>query len=1053
MKRYIEWIISYRKTIIVLTALLTLGLLVQLKNLSITIDPAKLLPQSHPYVAIGNRVEELFGNKFTVVVGIRAKNGTALTTPILEKVQRITTAILKTDGVVKNNVVSVSARKVKDIQGNETGLEVKQLMPSVPRDDKGIESLKKSLDSNPLYSNLIVSKDRTALSIIADYKNKKGFSHITGQVEAIIAKEKDDSVEITLGGGPVFTAMIEKFSERMGFFFPLALLIISLVLYWAFRSVQALFLPLVTALMAVIWSLGIMALSSTPLDPFNATTPILILALSAGHAVQMMKRYYEEYLRIRREQPRLDERSANRMAVVESVAKVAPVMIAAGSIAAAGFFSLIVFDIKTIQTFGIFTGSGILSALFLELTFIPALRSSLKAPSEKEKAQEQKQTVIDSIVKTFATAVVENRPSVYAVLIAAVALLSVGASRVVIDNSAKGGFYGNLQALKDDESYNKMMGGTNPIYLLVEGKNDDALKEPSVLKQMDSIQRELEKDPMVGKTLSLADYVRRINKAMNGDKPEFDKIPDDRNLIAQYLLMYSTSGEPADFDSVVDYGYKNASIAIFLKNDSTTYVQGFVDKVKKISDGKFAPFAELKIGGGVANNVALNEVLVREKLLNIAQIAGVVFLIASIVFRSFLGGALVLAPLLLTVAAVFGVMGFLNIPLEIATSTISAMAVGIGADYAIYLAYRMREELAREADEAIAIRNAFAGAGKAVMLVATSVGAGYFILVFSYGFNIHLWLGLLISIAMAASAVASLTVFPALIISIKPKFVYGDREEAVREQKILPEVATGMMLLVAATVMFLPVNAQADELSATEIMKANFSVQKVSGSEADSTFKLVNTAGQERVRQTHGITKLIGGTEDNMRLVRFIAPADVKGTSTLLIEHSEKDDDLWIYLPALKKVRRLVSSNKKDSFVGTDFSYGDVIGYKVEDWKHTVLRSEKIDGADCWVVESTPLNPKVIDETGYSKRVGWIRKDNFVGIKGEMYAENGELLKLFSASDVHEVDHDGKKFQPMKIEMINVQAGHKTIITFENFRVNASVKDGLFTARSLEKDF
>jgi hypothetical protein len=236
-------------------------------------------------------------------------------------------------------------------------------------------------------------------------------------------------------------------------------------------------------------------------------------------------------------------------------------------------------------------------------------------------------------------------------------------------------------------------------------------------------------------------------------------------------------------------------------------------------------------------------------------------------------------------------------------------------------------------------------------------------------------------------------------------------------------------------------------------MKASFLVQKVADSESDATFKLVNQAGEERVRKTHGLSKLIKGTTDNMQLVRFVSPPDVKGTTSLTIEHSDKDDDLWIYLPALKKVRRLVASNKKDSFVGTDFSYGDVIGYKVEDWTHKMLRSEAVDGADCYVIESLPAKPSVMEESGYSKRVGWVRKDNFVPVKGEFYGEDGELLRTFSAGDVMEVDHANKKFRPMRLETKNVQTGHKTIITFDNFKSLVGVKDEVFTPRYMEKEF
>jgi outer membrane lipoprotein-sorting protein len=238
--------------------------------------------------------------------------------------------------------------------------------------------------------------------------------------------------------------------------------------------------------------------------------------------------------------------------------------------------------------------------------------------------------------------------------------------------------------------------------------------------------------------------------------------------------------------------------------------------------------------------------------------------------------------------------------------------------------------------------------------------------------------------------------------------------------------------------------------TAEEIMQKNLLATKVRDSTTHSTFRLINATGQQRVRETDGQTKLIAGTTDNRRLVNFLSPADVRGTKTLLIEHSAADDDIWIYLPAMKKVRRLVASNKKDSFVGTDFSYGDVIGHKVEDWNHKLVRQEKVDGMDCYVVESTPKRPEVADNTGYSKRVSWIDKESYVALRGEIYDQSGELLKRTSAQDVQRVDATNDRYQPMKLISENLQTGHKTIIEFANFKANVGVGDGLFSAHSLE---
>jgi outer membrane lipoprotein-sorting protein len=237
---------------------------------------------------------------------------------------------------------------------------------------------------------------------------------------------------------------------------------------------------------------------------------------------------------------------------------------------------------------------------------------------------------------------------------------------------------------------------------------------------------------------------------------------------------------------------------------------------------------------------------------------------------------------------------------------------------------------------------------------------------------------------------------------------------------------------------------------ADEIMQKNLLATKALDSTTHTTVTLINAAGQQRVRETDGQTKLIAGTTDNRTLVTFLSPADVHGTKTLLIEHSTADDDMWIYLPAMKKVRRLVASNKKDSFVGTDFSYGDVIGHKVEDWNHKTLRQEKVDGRDCYVVESTPKRSEVTDNTGYSKRISWIDTESYVAVRGEIYDQNGELLKRQTAQDVERVDPKNNRYQPMKLVSENVQTGHKTVIEFKHFKANVGVGDEVFAARSLE---
>jgi hypothetical protein len=253
-------------------------------------------------------------------------------------------------------------------------------------------------------------------------------------------------------------------------------------------------------------------------------------------------------------------------------------------------------------------------------------------------------------------------------------------------------------------------------------------------------------------------------------------------------------------------------------------------------------------------------------------------------------------------------------------------------------------------------------------------------------------------------------------------------------------------------VVVFPLAASAADPDPTDIVRKNFMVGKVRDSKGDVTMTLVSDGGARRVRVTSSISKRLPNGVDQQRMIRFAEPADVKGTATLMIEHSDGDDDIWIYLPALHKTRRLVANNKKDSFVGTDFSYGDIIGHRVDDWTYTYVGTDTVDGAACHVIEAAAKTPEVATNSGYGKRKMWIRADNSVAVKGEYWDTSGAPVKTFSAKDVREIDPAEHKFQAFHLEMKNTQTGHSTEIDVRKLDVGLGLDDEQFTERYLEKD-
>jgi len=1043
MRRYIEMIVRFRWAVIASALGITALLVSQMGHLRIVIDPARFLPQSHPFVITSNRVEDIFGSRSVMIIGITATQGTIYDPKILAKVERITTKLRSVPNIVKTDLLSFSVRKAKSITGTPDGMVVRPLMSSVPQTDVGVQELRRNVLSNPAYRGILVSDDERSVAIVANFQDPStGFKSILDNVSPIIDPERDSSVVITTGGLPVLLGNMETYASRLAFLLPLAMLLIGIVLWFAFRSVQGLALPLLTATLAVLWSLGIMSVFGVPLDVFNATTPVLILAVAAGHAVQILKRYYEEYAKQSASSPG-DLRGASRRAVIESLTRVGPVMMIAGVVAASGFLSLLVIEISSVRTFGVMAASGILSSLVLELTLIPALRALVRPP--KPKPSRQRPGLLEHWMAALAGAISGPRaPWIFVAGAAILAIAILGSARIQYDEELRKDFADSTRVSQDDTHLNAVFAGTNTLHVLVESKSPGRMQDPDVLRAIDGMQQFLQKDPSVGRSLSIADFVRRMNMAMHGDDPHFDSIPGERNLTAQYLFLYSSSGDPSDFDAYVDSNYQHADITAFLKEHDTAKFQALVGNLQVYAQQNFPSDITVSFGGSVAQGVAIREIVSRAKILNMLQLAAVFFVLTCLVFRSLFAGLLVLVPLAMTVAVNFGLMGWAGIPFNTNNSITAAMAVGIGADYVIYLLFRLREEQAAGGPPEEAVRRTMVTAGSAIVFVAASVTAGYSVFMLSFGFWLHIWMGILICTAMVTSAIAAITLVPVLVVWLRPAFIFKTKRTSLAAA--LPAL---VLAVLAGGIAHHDARADAAP-TAEQIMQLNFKVDRVAGSHSNAVLRLHDSHGGERVRESVSTTKLEDNGIDNQRLVRFSAPADVKGTSILLVEHSAADDDMWIYLPAFGKTRRLVASNKRDSFVGSDFSYGDVIGYPVDEWHHTLVGDDTVGGDPCYLVESVPASDAVRDTSGYSKRLSCISKSRYVTLRVEIWDTEGEKLKVEEYGDFQNVDPAHGKWVAMHSTALNLETGHSSDVAFSDYRVVPSVTQSLFSARALE---
>jgi len=786
-RSYVTFLIRRPYAVIAATLAVTAFFVWQATHIQLNNTRDLWLPAGDPYVETTREIQKIFGGRDIVIVGIEPAQGDIYQPQVLDKITRLQDRILRIPETIRGNTVSLAAPKIRAIRGTQEGMEVRRILEKVPQTAAAMTRLKQAVASNPFYVGALVSADSRFAAIVADFKMPKeahGYTELNNAIAAAVDGERDADVHLYVGGAPIAFAGVEIYSNTAGpKYFLAAFFIIMAVQFLAFRSVQGMLLPMLTAALSTLWALGFMQVCGLELNSINTTTCILVMAVTSGHAIQLLKRYYEEYTRMRAlAPPQGDAASLSKAAVIESVAKVGAVMVVAGLISALTLYSLMLSKIALIRQFGFIAGSGMLSGLIIEMSFVPALRSLLRPPGLRNAGGDNTDGFLSRVLRIFAARMTSGQaPWILGGSLLLILFIGSGTFRLQGDSSIMHYFAPNDPVRVADGVINSALGGTNTVYFLVEGESADSMKDPKVLTAMDKLETYLNRQPGVGKTQSLADLIKRMNQAMHNDDPAAFVVPQDRELIGQYLLLYSVSGGPADFDSYVDNDYRRGIVWAFVRSDSTAFAQELFDRVRPLLDD-FPSSIKVRIGGTLADSIAVNDVIVKEKFVNTLQMALVILVLTSLMLRSLVGGLLVLIPVVVIALANFGIMGWLGIPLDMGTAVTASMAICIGADYEIYLLYRFREELlANGGNLQLATERSLLTSGKAVLFVAAAVAGGYAALLAS-DFTFYSRLATAVCMTMLVSAFSALVLLRATILVFRPRFIFGKQSGVVARE-------------------------------------------------------------------------------------------------------------------------------------------------------------------------------------------------------------------------------------------------------------------------------
>ena len=213
---------------------------------------------------------------------------------------------------------------------------------------------------------------------------------------------------------------------------------------------------------------------------------------------------------------------------------------------------------------------------------------------------------------------------------------------------------------------------------------------------------------------------------------------------------------------------------------------------------------------------------------------------------------------------------------------------------------------------------------------------------------------------------------------------------------------------------------------------------------------LIDKHGKQRQRTMVSFSKDVG--EDVYKSIFFLEPADVKNTAFLSYDYDgDKDDDQWLYLPALRKTKRIASQDKTSSFMGSDFSYADMTDRELDDYTYPLLKEQDVRGHPCWLIEAVPKNENIVEKFGYTKAVLFVRQDNHVVVRSVGWLSDGGKLKYMDMTSLELIDN---VWTPLEVSMTTKQGKttlHKTILRYRNVKYNQELHEDDFTVRRIER--
>ncbi|MBI4516001.1 MAG: MMPL family transporter [Deltaproteobacteria bacterium] len=751
---------AHPRAVIALTAVVTLAFAAQFPKITIDTDPKHMLPATSPVRQYNDQVEKEFALHADVIaLGIVNERG-IINRQTLARIAALTREIQKLPGVIARDVVSFAT--IDNITARGGDLVARPVLDRVPETEAELDAFRVALLGNPLFINRIVSPDATATVIYVPIEPTADGKAIADAIRRLLPHDGGDD-RFLLAGDPVArdTFGAEMF-RQMGLFSPIAGMVMCVALWLMFRSVPLVVANMAVAMVSIIWCMGLLIGLGFPVHIMSSMSPVFLMAI-ATDSVHIFNEFAFRFSEVR-DKPR---------AVRDTIASVGGPVFYSDVTTAVGFASLATASIIPVRIFGLFVGFGTLVILLMSFTLVPAILMLLREDRVPNVALGAGRSAVPARLSRLGELCVRRAGAIAIAGAAVLAVAVAGLFRIHVNNNMVHWFKADSEVRTADRILSARLGGTSTAYLVVRGAGEDAMKDPAMLRAIAALQREVERDPRVGKTFSVADYVTRINRVLHDDTRAFERIPDSAEEIGQYLFLLSTAAKPSDMDNVVDYPFQQANVFVQLKSWDAGVMADVLRRTEAYLSAHPLPGGATVHPAGIAyfNLVWSNEVLwgMIESFM-----AGLVLVLLLLVAqtRSLWWGALSFLPLLFTIAVIYGVVGLAGKDFDMPVAVLSTLSLGLAVDFAIHFVARFQQRYRECGDLHAALVWTVARPGRGIFLNALLFALGFAVMVFA-DLTPYITVGVLMAAIMLLSALTSVVYLPGLIQLLRPVLFKG----------------------------------------------------------------------------------------------------------------------------------------------------------------------------------------------------------------------------------------------------------------------------------------